>query len=51
MSTFFAYAPITALLFFLSSYLWILLQTLRPSSKQALQPHAHIPLREENNGR
>lgn len=47
MSTFLDTAPTLGLLFFFCVFVCIAIRTYRPSVKQKLQAHAHIPLSED----
>lgn len=49
MSFIFAYAPITALIFFFTFFLWVVYRTYRPSVKKQMQDYAQIPLAEDKN--
>lgn len=42
------HAPIIALVFFFVFFLLAGYRAYRPSAKQAMQKHAHIPLKDEN---
>ncbi len=40
-------APMIGMLFFISVFIWIAFNTLRPSNKKELESHSFIPLKDK----
>jgi cbb3-type cytochrome oxidase subunit 3 len=51
MNLIYEYAPVTALLFFFTFFVWVAYRTYRPSVKADMQSHAAIPLNEDRHDR
>ena len=47
METLIEYAPRIGLLFFFGVFLYVVIQTMRPSRKDELEAHRNIPLMED----